>query len=236
MRSSSRCASAALTALLLAVAGAAAQSRAAESGTEVDWTTYAGDWSASKYKPLDQINASNFNQLEVVWRFKTDHIGNRPEFKLEGTPLEIGGVIYTTAGSRRGVHAAEVDPVPVPESLVPAQRVSQRRIVADPVGVSPPQRREPGVEAGRRGLDRPDPDLRRQQPGQPPGRGARGRGPARGGDIHVRHLTPRVHAGVSPPGHGQQWRPGERQRPPQRLLDGLLDGGQAGLGSPAVEG
>ena len=105
MHGTGKLASIGLTALLLAVAGAAAQTSAAESGTEVAWTTYAGDWSASKYKPLDQINASNFSQLEVVWRFKTDHIGNRPEFKLEGTPLEVGGVVYTTAGSRRGVIA-----------------------------------------------------------------------------------------------------------------------------------
>ncbi len=80
---------------------------AAEGGANVDWTTYAGNWDASKYKPLDQINASNFNKLEIVWRFKTDHIGNRPEFKLEGTPLETGGVVYTTAGSRRGVIALD---------------------------------------------------------------------------------------------------------------------------------
>ena len=75
--------------------------------TDVEWTTYTGNWDGSRYKPLDQINASNFNNLEVVWRFKTDHIGNRPEFKLEGTPLEVGGVIYTTAGSRRGAIALD---------------------------------------------------------------------------------------------------------------------------------
>ncbi len=73
----------------------------------VDWPTYMGDWDGSKYKPLDQINASNFNDLEIVWRFKTDHIGNRPEFKLEGTPLEVDGVVYATAGSRRGAIALD---------------------------------------------------------------------------------------------------------------------------------
>ena len=92
----------ALSAALIAGSALAA---GAEDGANVEWPTYAGNWDASKYRPLDQINASNFNQLEVVWRFKTDHIGNRPEFKLEGTPLEIGGVIYATAGSRRGVIA-----------------------------------------------------------------------------------------------------------------------------------
>jgi quinoprotein glucose dehydrogenase len=90
-----------------ALAAGSALAAAAEDGANVEWPTYAGNWDASKYRPLDQINASNFNQLEVVWRFKTDHIGNRPEFKLEGTPLEIGGVIYATAGSRRGVIALD---------------------------------------------------------------------------------------------------------------------------------
>src|SRR5580698_411128 len=80
---------------------------ATDTGSNVDWPTYAGNWDASKYKPLDQINASNFSKLEIVWRFKTDHIGNRPEYKLEGTPLEVGGVIYTTAGSRRGAIALD---------------------------------------------------------------------------------------------------------------------------------
>ena len=93
--------------LVLLSSAAAAQTSGSTGGPNVDWPTYAGNWDASKYKPLDQINASNFNKLEIVWRFKTDHIGNRPEFKLEGTPLEIGGVVYTTAGSRRGVIALD---------------------------------------------------------------------------------------------------------------------------------
>jgi len=93
----------ALAALVLAAPIAVAQSES----ENVGWPTYMGNWDGSKYKPLDQINASNFSQLEVVWRFKTDHIGNRPEFKLEGTPLEVGGVVYTTAGSRRGVIALD---------------------------------------------------------------------------------------------------------------------------------
>src|ERR1700733_14413001 len=91
-----------LMAVLLA-GSAAAQT----GGQNVDWPVYLGDISGSKYKPLDQINASNFSNLEVAWRFKTDHIGNRPEFKLEGTPLEVGGVMYATAGSRRGVIALD---------------------------------------------------------------------------------------------------------------------------------
>jgi quinoprotein glucose dehydrogenase len=72
-----------------------------------DWTHYTADVRGTKYSPLDQINASNFNKLEVAWRFKTDNLGTRPEFKLEGTPLAIKGVLYTTAGTRRSVVALD---------------------------------------------------------------------------------------------------------------------------------
>ncbi len=66
-----------------------------------EWPHYTADLKGTKYSPLDQINASNFNKLEVAWRFKTDNLGTRPEYKLEGTPLMVKGVIYTTAGTRR---------------------------------------------------------------------------------------------------------------------------------------
>src|SRR5206468_1039879 len=56
---------------------------------------------------FEQINASNFNDLEIAWRIKTDNFGNRPEYKLEGTPLMVNGVLYATAGSRRAVIALD---------------------------------------------------------------------------------------------------------------------------------
>jgi glucose dehydrogenase len=72
-----------------------------------DWTHYTADIHGTKYSPLDQVNAGNFNKLEVAWRFKTDNLGTRPEYKLEGTPLAINGVLYTTAGTRRSVVALD---------------------------------------------------------------------------------------------------------------------------------
>src|SRR3984893_6776825 len=74
---------------------------------DTEWPSYNADVHGTRYRPLDQINASNFSKLEVAWRFKTDSIGNRPEFKLEGTPLMVNGVVYATAGSRRGVIALD---------------------------------------------------------------------------------------------------------------------------------
>ena len=72
-----------------------------------EWPSYTGDVRGSRYSPLDQITAQNFNDLEVAWRFKTDSLGTRPEYKLEGTPLMVKGVLYTTAGTRRAVIALD---------------------------------------------------------------------------------------------------------------------------------
>src|SRR5437660_1888101 len=72
-----------------------------------EWPYYTADVRGSRYSPLDQINASNFKDLEVAWRFKTDNLGTRPEFKLEGTPLMVKGTIYATGGTRRSVVALD---------------------------------------------------------------------------------------------------------------------------------
>ena len=68
---------------------------------------YFADPSGDRFSPQDQINGSNFNKLELAWHFKTDSLGAHPEYKLEGTPIEINGVVYTTAGSRRDVVALD---------------------------------------------------------------------------------------------------------------------------------
>src|SRR3954465_1183156 len=72
-----------------------------------EWPYYTADLRGSKYSPLDQINAGNFNKMEIAWRFKTDSLGPRPEYKLEGTPLMVKGVLYTTGGTRRSVIALD---------------------------------------------------------------------------------------------------------------------------------
>ena len=75
--------------------GAQAQSSNGQPSTKNgEWPHYTADLKGSKYSPLDQINASNFNSLQVAWRFKTDNLGARPENKLEGTPIMIKGVLY----------------------------------------------------------------------------------------------------------------------------------------------
>ncbi len=91
------------TLIALTALCASAQTRAKDG----EWPSYAADLAGTRYRPLDQINASNFSKLEPAWTFKTDSIGNRKEFKLEGTPLMMNGVIYATAGSRRAAIALD---------------------------------------------------------------------------------------------------------------------------------
>ena len=102
----------AVTALVwnLKVAGQTRPSAAAgfvASTKNGDWPSYTGDTRGSRYSPLAQITAANFNDLEVAWRLKTDNLGTRPEYKLEGTPLAVNGILYTTAGTRRAVIALD---------------------------------------------------------------------------------------------------------------------------------
>src|SRR5262249_35200258 len=86
--------------ILVAALGSAQLTSAQDRAKATVWPTYAADLSGTRYRPLDQINALNFNDLEIAWRIKTDNFGNRPEYKLEGTPLMVNDVLYATAGSR----------------------------------------------------------------------------------------------------------------------------------------
>src|SRR6266850_3566392 len=90
--------------LTIGLSGQSANQPSTKNG---EWPYYTADLKGTKYSPLDQINASNFKDLEVAWRFKTDNLGTRPEYKLEGTPLMVNGVLYATAGTRRAVVALE---------------------------------------------------------------------------------------------------------------------------------
>jgi quinoprotein glucose dehydrogenase len=72
-----------------------------------EWRTYGGDLGNTRYSPLDQITRSNFNQLEIARRFKTDNLGARPEYNFQSTPLMVKGRLYSTAGSRRAVVALD---------------------------------------------------------------------------------------------------------------------------------
>ena len=64
------------------------------------WKHHGGDHSSSKYAPFDQINAGNFEQLEVAWRWESADL-RLPEDKIfptgdyRATPIYVNGIIYT---------------------------------------------------------------------------------------------------------------------------------------------
>src|SRR3954462_7075001 len=72
-----------------------------------EWRYYGGDPGTTKYSALDQINASNVKELKVVWEWKSNNFGRRPDFNWEVTPLMVGGVLYFTVGTRRDAVAVD---------------------------------------------------------------------------------------------------------------------------------
>ncbi len=93
--------------LLWLTASISSQPAKPAAAPNVEWRHYGGDLKSTRYSPLDQIDASNFSQLEIAWRFRTDNLGPRPEYRLEGTPLMVNGVVYATGGTRRSVVALD---------------------------------------------------------------------------------------------------------------------------------
>ena len=73
--------------------------------TNGEWRSYGGDLGSTKYSPLDQIDATNFADLRVAWRWQSadgsldlDTIREtvpRIQFRMfQATPLMVDGVLY----------------------------------------------------------------------------------------------------------------------------------------------
>jgi quinoprotein glucose dehydrogenase len=75
--------------------------------TNADWRHYGGDAGGTKYSPLDQINASNVKDLQIVWRWRTASLGQPTDNNWEVTPLMIGDTLYFTAGPGRSAVALD---------------------------------------------------------------------------------------------------------------------------------
>jgi quinoprotein glucose dehydrogenase len=95
------------SAVIIAAAALAHVALAQQGAPGGEWPTYGGDLGHTRYAPLGEIDASNFNRLEVAWRFKTDSLGPNREFNFQSTPLMVDGVVYSTAGTRRAVVALD---------------------------------------------------------------------------------------------------------------------------------
>ena len=72
-----------------------------------DWLSYAADFKSNRYSPLNQIDASNFNQLEMAWRVGTQAFGPRWDADFMSTPLVANGCLFCTVGSRRDLVALD---------------------------------------------------------------------------------------------------------------------------------
>ena len=73
-----------------------------------EWRYQSADAYGTRYTPVDQIDASNFADLEVAWEWRADNFGPLVDQQFKSTPSYIDGLLYTVAGQRRTV--AAIDP------------------------------------------------------------------------------------------------------------------------------
>ena len=73
-----------------------------------EWRYQSADSWGTRYSPVDQIEASNFSELEVAWVWRADNFGPTVDYQMKSTPTYIDGILYTVAGQRRTV--AAIDP------------------------------------------------------------------------------------------------------------------------------
>jgi quinoprotein glucose dehydrogenase len=71
-----------------------------------EWRVWGADAWSTRYSPLDQIGASNFDSLAVAWEWKAGEHGDDEYYRT--TPLYANGRLLTVATSRRMAFA--VDP------------------------------------------------------------------------------------------------------------------------------
>ncbi|MYH29815.1 MAG: PQQ-binding-like beta-propeller repeat protein [Acidobacteria bacterium] len=73
-------------------------------GQTVEWPSYAADQAGTKYSALDQINAENVSDVEIVWRQPVipdairDGDATRGPVGSQTTPLMAGGMLYFSTG------------------------------------------------------------------------------------------------------------------------------------------
>ena len=96
-----------LTGLVVSWVSPSSAAQSSPTPRDHEWRSYGADLASTRYAPLDQVNAENFEEPEIAWRLKTDFLGPRPEYMFQSTPLMVGGVVYSTAGTRRAVVALD---------------------------------------------------------------------------------------------------------------------------------
>ncbi|AHG88641.1 Pyrrolo-quinoline quinone repeat-containing protein [Gemmatirosa kalamazoonensis] len=96
----------ALTFLLVAAPSVAAAQQPARGNPPGEWRYWAADAWSTRYSPLDQITAANFDSLKVAWQWNAGPYGEDEYYRT--TPLYANGRLFTVATNRRMAFA--VDP------------------------------------------------------------------------------------------------------------------------------
>ena len=97
-----------VAAAVLVVAALALLPPASARAQEGEWRYWGSDAGSTRYSPLDQIDASNFSELEVAWTWRGDNFGPDADPLLRATPIYVDGKLYSVAGARRT--AVAIDP------------------------------------------------------------------------------------------------------------------------------
>ena len=84
--------------LILTATTAFAQLPGTENG---EWRYLGGAAGHTRSSTLDQINASNFEDLEVDWIWKSDNFGPNLDYFSRATPIYADGLVYSVATTRR---------------------------------------------------------------------------------------------------------------------------------------
>ena len=71
-----------------------------------EWRAWGADAWSTRYSPLDQINAQNFNTLQIAWTWNGGAFGSDEYYRT--TPLYANGRLFTVATTRR--MAIAIDP------------------------------------------------------------------------------------------------------------------------------
>ena len=98
-------------ALCCVVMVSADDARAQHGAQNGEWRSYAGDLGGTKYSALEQIDASNFNDLRIAWRWESADGGLALEalreiypglsiLNMRATPLMVDGVVFVVTPLR----------------------------------------------------------------------------------------------------------------------------------------
>ena len=68
-----------------------------EASARGDWLHYGNDQGGSRFSPLDQINRTNVEKLQVAWTYRTGLPSEDLLSGFEDTPLKVGGLLYLAA-------------------------------------------------------------------------------------------------------------------------------------------